>query len=71
MPSAALNIITISFLVFIFISILISVNLMKYIIFNWKSYLNISESMNLSKVVSKLPSTKKYKLISVLITFIT
>ena len=37
---------------------------MKYIIFNWKSYLNISESMNLSKVVSKLPSTKKYKLIS-------
>jgi len=37
---------------------------MKYIIFNWKSYLNISESMNLSKVVSKLPTTKKYKLIS-------
>ena len=36
---------------------------MKYIIFNWKSYLNIAESMNLSKIVSKLPSTKKYKLI--------
>ena len=36
---------------------------MKYIIFNWKSYLNIAESMNLSNIVSKLPSTKKYKLI--------
>ncbi len=37
---------------------------MKYIIFNWKSYLNLKETLSLSKVISNLPKTKKYKLIS-------
>ena len=37
---------------------------MKYIIFNWKSYLNLKETTSLSRIISKLPSSKKYKLIS-------
>ena len=37
---------------------------MKYIIFNWKSYLNLKETTSLSRIVSNLPSSKKYKLIS-------
>ena len=37
---------------------------MKYIIFNWKSYLNLKETISLSKIISNLPSSKKYKLVS-------
>ena len=37
---------------------------MKYIIFNWKSYLNLNETTSLSRIVSNLTSSKKYKLIS-------
>lgn len=36
---------------------------MKYIIFNWKSYLNLTETLKLSNLVNKLPNTKKYKFI--------
>ena len=37
---------------------------MKYIIFNWKSYLNLKETISLSKIISNMPSLKKFKLIS-------
>ena len=37
---------------------------MKYIIFNWKSYLNLKETRSLSKIISNLSKSKKYKLIS-------
>ena len=37
---------------------------MKYIIFNWKSYLNLKETTSLSKIISNLPSSKKFKLVS-------
>ncbi len=37
---------------------------MKYIIFNWKSYLNLKQTLSLSKTISNLPKSKKYKLIS-------
>ena len=37
---------------------------MKYIIFNWKSYLNLKETLSLSKLISNLTKSKKYKLIS-------
>jgi triosephosphate isomerase len=37
---------------------------MKYIIFNWKSYLNLKETISLSKIISNLPSSKKFKLVS-------
>ena len=37
---------------------------MKYIIFNWKSYLNLKETISLSRIISSLPFSKKYKLIS-------
>ena len=37
---------------------------MKYIIFNWKSYLNIRETHSLSKIISNLPKSKKYKILS-------
>ena len=36
---------------------------MKYIIFNWKSYLNLSETLNLTKLVNKLPNSNKFKFI--------
>ena len=37
---------------------------MKYIIFNWKSYLNLKESINLSKIISRFKKSKKFKIIS-------
>ena len=37
---------------------------MKYIIFNWKSYLNLKESENLSNIISKIKKSKNYKIIS-------
>ena len=37
---------------------------MKYIIFNWKSYLNLKESINLSKIISGFKKSKKFKIIS-------
>ncbi len=37
---------------------------MKYIIFNWKSYLNLKETLSLSKIISNLPKSKKYKILS-------
>ena len=37
---------------------------MKYIIFNWKSYLNLEESINLSKIISRFKKSKKFKIIS-------
>ena len=37
---------------------------MKYIIFNWKSYLNLKETTSLSKIISNLPLSKKFKLVS-------
>jgi triosephosphate isomerase len=36
---------------------------MKYIIFNWKSYLNLSETLKLTKLVNKLPNSNKFKFI--------
>ena len=36
---------------------------MKYIIFNWKSYLNGKESFSLAKSLNKLKFSKKYKII--------
>ena len=37
---------------------------MKYIIFNWKSYLNLKESINLSKIISRFKKSNKLKIIS-------
>ncbi len=37
---------------------------MKYIIFNWKSYLNLKESLDLSKTISGFKKSKKFKIIS-------
>ena len=37
---------------------------MKYIIFNWKSYLNLEESIKLSKIISRFKKSKKFKIIS-------
>ena len=37
---------------------------MKYIIFNWKSYLNLKESVKLSKIISGFKKSKKFKIIS-------
>ncbi len=37
---------------------------MKYIIFNWKSYLNLNESIKLSKIISGIKKSKKFKIIS-------
>ena len=37
---------------------------MKYIIFNWKSYLNLKETSSLSKLIASIPKSKKHKIIS-------
>ena len=37
---------------------------MKYIIFNWKSYLNLKNTISLSKLIASIPKSKKYKIIS-------
>ncbi len=37
---------------------------MKYIIFNWKSYLNFKETISLSKIISGIKKSKKFKIIS-------
>ena len=37
---------------------------MKYIIFNWKSYLNLKESVKLSKIISGFKKNNKFKIIS-------
>ena len=37
---------------------------MKYIIFNWKSYLNLKDSMTLSTLISSIAKSKKFKLIT-------
>ena len=37
---------------------------MKYIIFNWKSYLNLKETSSLSKLIASFPQSKKHKIIS-------
>lgn len=37
---------------------------MKYIIFNWKSYLNLKEAVKLSKIISGFKKSKKFKIIS-------
>ena len=38
---------------------------MKYIIFNWKSYLNLKETSSLSKLIASIPKSKKHKIIIV------
>ena len=37
---------------------------MKYIIFNWKSYLNLKETTSLSRLITSFSKSKKYKIIS-------
>ena len=37
---------------------------MKYIIFNWKSYLNLKETSSLSKLIASIPKSKNHKIIS-------
>ena len=37
---------------------------MKYIIFNWKSYLNLKETTSLSKLIASFSKSKKHKIIS-------
>ena len=43
---------------------------MKYIIFNWKSYLNLTETLKLSNLVNKLPNTKNINLFIVQISYL-
>ena len=38
---------------------------MKYIIFNWKSYLNLKETSSLSKLIASFPQSKKHKIIRI------
>ena len=37
---------------------------MKYIIFNWKSYLNLKETTSLSRLIASFSKSKKHKIIS-------
>ena len=37
---------------------------MKYIIFNWKSYLNLKQTYNLSQLIASFSKSRKYKIIS-------
>ncbi len=44
---------------------------MKYIIFNWKSYLNLRQTQNLSKLIASFSKSRKNKIISAPSNFFT